>query len=167
MVRLFLPLLLVLALAVACSRDPSQSLEKLPEADALRAATTHTLSFQGEEISFNAEVARDFMPGAGVNGLMVSGTLKRVPTRASMVLPQAFPEGLRIEQLYVLRGDRVWAPEVRGLWQGSTRSFFRAGANDGPIWDQDQPVDVFARVTIPEGGTLYLAVRGQQIRRVQ
>lgn len=150
--------ILALFLTVACSVD--RSLEGLPEAGALGAAPT-TITLEGIEMAFTAEVARNFMPGADTRrGIMATASLRTVENAP-------VPAGVAIDRLYVVRQDRVWAAKVREEPRGPVvAEDVRVSAVDGPRWQPDETVDVIARVRVPRGAPVYVAVRGQRIIRL-
>jgi hypothetical protein len=165
MAPLFAVSILALFLAVACSVD--RSLEGLPEASALGAAPT-TITVEGIEIAFSADVSRDFMPArGGKSGIMATASLRTVANESQVTYLPVLPAGVAIERLYVVRHDRVWVAKVREEPRGSVvAADVRVSAVDGPKWGPDETVDIIALVRVPRGAPVYVAVRGQRIIRL-
>ena len=106
------------------------------------------------------------MPVAG-GGIMATASLRTVANYAPRIpyLPQ-LPAGVAIDRVYVVRHDRVWVAKVRDEPRRSVGAVdLEVTVRDGPFWEPDETVDIIARVRVPSGAPMYVAVRGQRIGR--
>ncbi len=169
MFRLIQILILWTIVALAASCAPDRAYEGLPEARELQAAPA-TLTVDGMEIEFTANVSRNLMPRAPgpqeVKGARVTGTLRGVPTGAASPHPIPFPYNrIAIQRLFVVSGDRVWVTKAKARERRQVGSLIMAsGEDEGPKWEPGTVVDVFAEVVVPGGNLVYVAARGERVR---
>lgn len=165
-VRTLCMLALAAVFAGACSAD--RPLESLSEVSDLRAASART-TLDGVDVTLTASVQRDYMPGeADRPGISVTATLRSEEVRPPSPFLVPLPDGIVIEQVYVVRDDRVWTATVRSPPERTGNGRFQqASARDGPRWEPKQTVDVIVRVRLREEAPFYLAARAQPIRRVE
>lgn len=179
MFRLFqiVVLWLTLALAVSCGSDrvaevADRPLAELPEAREIQAALRR-FSINGIDIVFSAEVSRSFrlLPGGildqqqrwEVGGVGVRGSLVLERTRAVRGRTVPIPDGVAIQRVFVVRGDRVWITTVSIEEDPSIGAHSFIGVGEGPKWDYDLLLDVIAEVMMPDGDHIYVAERELRI----
>lgn len=155
--------LLVAAMLLAvggCGRHSTPlevPLASLPESEELLVAPPEAL-VAGVRLTMRVDAARNIMPGSHAVGLMVRATLVSSGT--------PIPDGVALDRVYVLHGERVWVSELDTADHPPT-SQLEATARNGPMWGTESLVDVAVRLRVPEGSDVYLASRGVQIRLLQ
>ena len=99
---------------------------------------------------------------SGNQGILVGARLTPVRTAELQGVPLLLPEGIVIERLFVVRGDRVWVSGVETR-AGQTDARLQVHARGGPKWDPGMPVDVYAEVGLPGAPPTYVVSKGEQI----
>jgi hypothetical protein len=155
--------------ALACK--PDRALEGLPAAEHFGSAQP-SLMVDGIELSFSGMVSRDYMPTIGIwgnetgkKGISASARLARVPVRSSPPRRGPIPQGVVIQRIFVVKGDRVWVPRVEYRPKEPEGKHY-AGSRDGPLWKPGELVDLYAEVSMPQGPPVYLGARGVEIGAV-
>jgi hypothetical protein len=157
----------LLLFALACKPDkPDSALQDLSEAGHFGSAQT-SLMMDGAEFRFTCEVSRDYLdvifsPELGPQGISASAKLARVPVRSSPLRLGPIPQGVVIQRILVVKGDRVWVPRVE-YRPKEPEGIHYAGARDGPLWEPGELVDLYAEVSMPQGPAVYLGARGLTI----
>lgn len=156
-------------LALSCGSERSSyavegALVELPEAQAI-AAASKTLTLDGMNIVFSADVRRDFSlnlaePDREIKGARVLG---RMSARKKGMGHVALPDGVAIDRIFVVREDRVWVTMVENRETGLVGSYTVFGVDELPKWTPGTLVDVVAELRMPGGPPVYLAVRGVKV----
>jgi hypothetical protein len=144
-------LFIALAAAVAGGKPTGES-GKGPSVKELRAAPSE-VKRKGVALKLQTYLWRDFMPISPPGGKPLIAALK-LRTAEGMALP----EGIRIERVWVLNGDEVWAPAVKTPGPDVV-------VRDGPKWGPGIQVDVVVQLPAEAGATLLLRAAGQPIQR--
>ena len=125
----------------------------------------------GKSLSLSAYLWRDFAPGPiGERPLMV---VVKVATSDK----QPFPSRVRIDRIWVLFGEEIWASDYRGRSQDpsdtkedwiycSDSPVCEASARGGPLWRPGVLVDVVVRLLDKEGKHHLIQVQRQTINAV-
>ncbi len=142
----------------ACSSGPAEpvsvtDLWPLDEA-AVRFAPS-TVAVAGTEISLEASVWRNWMPGSDDGGLILSAWLVAKSGR--------WPVQVRFEKPIVVRGNLAWDADFTDESHPAEPGRRERMARRGPDWQPPAIVDVIVRLDYGDGHAMYVAHRNVPI----
>jgi hypothetical protein len=171
---LLLPLIPAAFLFVQCPAQVGQSKENLSiSIKDLRNAPTEVV-LDGRSLSLSAYAWRDFMPGT-LNA--PDGSPMMVGLKIATADKKPFPNGVRMDRVWVLFGEQVWEtsklrdqvkspPDNKDLWVNCSESpVCQVTAREGPKWGPGVFVDVVVRLTDSVGQHHFLQAPKQYVRR--
>ena len=170
--RFVLGLMLMAVLFTEIHAQVDQAKENLPAVSIkeLRNAPAEIV-LDGKSLSLSAYLWRDFSPGPfGERPLMVA-------VKVATSDKQPFPSRVRIDRIWVLFGEQIWASDFRGRAQSpslnkegwiycSDSPVCEASARGGPTWSPGVLVDVVVRLIDKEGKHHLIQARKQPINAV-
>jgi len=170
--RLVLALMSVAFLFKEVPAQVDQSKENLPvSVKDLRNAPAKIV-LDGKSLSLSTYVGRDFMPGSWGHG----GSPLMVGVKVATFDKQAFPSRARIDRIWVLFEEQIWASDYRGVpltpsnsnkegWIYCSNSpVCEASVQGGPQWRPGVLVDVVVRLIDKEGKHYLIQARRQEIK---
>lgn len=113
----------------------------------------------GVTFRLGAYLWRDFMPLSPPDGSPLNAELQISAADAAPI-----PQGVRVDRIWVLRGDSYWTTRTLEERPGAPADpTLRSVARGGPKWGPGITVDVVARLRDPLGFPHYLRAREQYI----
>ena len=154
--RVWLPLVLVLAACGGSVGSPGPSATVPPEAR----AALEQVYVDGRAYTLQADLYRDLMPGpAPTPKRGVGGSIFLRPDVQSDP-----PQGMRADKIWLLNGAESWetVPQPLQTFAADRRNHLSLSVRDGPTWDTSAKVDVVLRFSTASG-TYFVQQRSVQI----
>jgi len=154
--RVWLPLVLVLAACGVSVGSPGPSATVPPEAR----AALEQVYVDGRAYTLQADLYRDLMPGpAPTPKRGVGGSIFLRPDVQSDP-----PQGMRADKIWLLNGAESWetVPQPLQTFAADRRNHLSLSVRDGPTWDTSAKVDVVLRFSTASG-TYFVQQRSVQI----
>jgi hypothetical protein len=139
--------------------EPSAHVVPAAQIPELKAAAT-PVSLDGQTLTLEAALTRDFMPIAPPGGRPLLAVLT-LHTRDGAPVSGA----LKAEAAWIVKGDQAWVVGPLEQQSSGGSSAPRLVARGGPKWEPGSHVDVVVRLRSAAGQTALLALRGATIKR--